>query len=285
MADFTRITDQATAVAGQPHAPLTYDALASMGFGPSPSRVNGTIGADKDLASSSRSAADSHFATGADVESRAPVLPDVTDVGAPNHTTRDALVPWLEPNGFFQAEVFNLLVDLAAGQMILYSKLRRAHHLSQLNYQVMSAAATRSQVKGERRSSGIKLTGAIVGVAVAGCLGFKGQQLSYAPQSRREAHLGGMITAIGTASSQAVNAMTDFIDKTSGAGGMHAADEARMRKAVLDIYASLYKGQEDSWNTAYDLAKRNLQNVFDLNRKYWDQLDESIRGINSNVAV
>ena len=77
------------------------------------------------------------------------------------------------------------------------------------------------------------------------------------------------------------NSTTDLIDKTSG--GQYQADQAKIAKSYLDMLQSIFKSQDDSFNSEVQNSQKSLQNVWDLTRSVNDQNSQTIINTGGNV--
>ena len=178
------------------------------------------------------------------------------------------------------AMAFDVLVDCAAETMLQNGKLKNLFNQDQVAALKASAEDQIDQVKGERQSAANKLIGACVAtVAVAG-LGWVGARFNFGGATSKTAGIGAAVGGAGGAVTTLINSATTYFDTCMPGGGQHSADEAKIRKAIQDIFVQLYKSQEDNFNNNYENNRKAVQSVLDMKRA----VDDNSNQVNLSIA-
>ena len=220
-------------------------------------------------------------ATGTDAADTSPSLPDVSGEQGARSSAQGAVASWLTMNPGSLSQAMGMLSDIAAGNMQTMQKIRTEAGLNEYMTQEQSADAQVAQVQGERTSAWTKFTGAMIGGALSIGAAAAGGAMGANSQTSKVAGFAAALSGLATPITQMTNSTTDLIDKTSG--GQYQADQAKIAKSYLDMLQSIFKSQDDSFNSEVQNAQKSLQNVWDLTRSVNDQNSQTIINTGGNV--
>ena len=210
-----------------------------------------------------------------------PALPDVGGTKASTGDAQGAVANWLTMNPGSLSQAMGLLSDIAAGNMQTMQKIRTEAGYNEYMTQQQSADEQVAQVQGERSSAWTKFVGSMAGaglsLAAAGIGGVK----SANPANDRVAGYAAALSGLATPVMTMATNTTDLIDKTSG--GQYQADQAKIAKSYLDMMVSIFKSEDDGFNSEVQNAQKSLQNVWDLTRSVNDQNSQTIINTGGNV--
>jgi hypothetical protein len=208
-------------------------------------------------------------------------LPDVSGEQSSSGDAHGAVANWLTMNPGSLSQAMGMLSDIAAGNMQTMQKIRTEAGLNEYMTQEQSADQQVAQVQGERTSAWTKFTGAMIGGGLSLVAAAGGGAMGANSPTGAVAGFAAALSGLATPITQMTNSTTDLIDKTSG--GQYQADQAKIAKAYLDMLVSIFKSQDDSFNSEVQNAQKSLQNVWDLTRSVNDQNSQTIINTGGNV--
>lgn len=220
------------------------------------------------------------FAAAAQNSDGAPALPDVSGV------TRSSLAqagtdvaPWLQgATAFTMAETISVLTDVAITQALTAGRAKTLANNMQISMQKQSQKAQIDQVKGEQASALTKFFVSVAATGVAAYCGFQGAKLSFnAGMNNVQAGRGFMLTSVAQTVGTCVNAAGDAVDKLLG--GQHKADQAKIEKALLDIYVAIWKSYEETENAHRDESNKRVDSALELQTQLLQSVAQSTSGI------
>ncbi len=212
---------------------------------------------------------------------RDPVLPEVSGSRQTLNLDPGRMASWSGGKPLSLAAGINMLIEIGAKSQLIHGKNRTAQGQMSAKLAMASADMTKEEVAGKRQQAVVALAGAVAGFVVG--VTFAGVGARWQSKDQPDIVHGAMATAGGMAASQATTALFTAVDTNSSVGGQYKADEARIKKAIIDAYQQQFKSNEDAFNASYDDARKKVESVLDLMRQSADATNQTMISINNNV--